>query len=225
MKQPMKRRGFLGWTLVAAAGMGPWLAGGCGLRQAPLSVRTYLMRTPAVGAGAGGGDGVGGGGAGVLLVRPFKVASAFDSRSFVVRASEGEYRVDAYHAWLTSPGAMLTEVMADWVRGLGVFGAVTTGGSQLVATHALEGEITEWYGDYRDGASPKAVVAGQLRMLHPLKGGATGVLWRRTVRSEVVMERGGAEALVAGWEEGVGRWCRELEGLLRGVGDGPLTTG
>jgi len=154
------------------------------------------------------------GGAGVLLVRPFKVVAAFDSRAFVIRRGESEYLPDAYHAFLVSPGTMLTDLVAGHIRSLGKFSVVTTGGSQVVPTHVLEADVTECYGDYRDVGSPKAVLAIQFRMLHPLTQVSPPSLWQVVARQEVPIARTEPEALVAGWEEGVARFCDRIAHVL-----------
>ncbi|MGE3308755.1 MAG: ABC-type transport auxiliary lipoprotein family protein [Limisphaerales bacterium] len=217
MNPPSDRRAFLTRTTLAAVGLGAsWASGsGCGLRKEPLPTQTFVLKGPvstAIRAGAGGPPPVA-----VLLVRPFKVATAFDSRSFVVRRSESEYVADAYHAFLVSPGAMFTDLVAEWARGLNLFSTVTTGGSQVVPTHALEADVTELYADYRDAASPKAVIAGQFRLLNPPVGARTGSTALGTVngREEVGIPKKGAEELVAGWERGLGDWCGQLGSLLR----------
>lgn len=219
-KTHVDRRTFLTRTGYAGTGLGAWLAAsGCGLRKAALPSRTFLLKGPG-GAPAGerSGDPAP---RGVLLVRPFKVATAFDSRAFVVRRSDAEYVTDAYHAFLVPPGSMLTDLTAAWARSLGVFATVTTGGSQLTATHALEGEITECYADYRDPGAPKAVIAGQFRLLHPLMGGVSPVLWQWVGRGDVVIPKAGPDALVAGWEQGLAEWFRGLERMLRQRGPVP----
>lgn len=218
MKTHWDRRAFLVRTVLAATGLAAGGAG-CGLRKAALPSRTFMLKGPVASALPDAAENPAP--AGVLLVRPFKVATAFDSRSFVVRRSESEYATDAYHAFLVSPGAMLTDLVAEWVRGLKIFAAVTTGGSQLAPSHALEGDITELYADYREAGAPKAVLAGQFRLLHPLMGGASPMVWQHPGGGEVAMAKAGADALVAGWEQGLGDWCRGLERMLRQRPSGP----
>ena len=213
-KTQVNRRTFLRRTGIAGAGLGGgWITNGCGLRKAALPSRTFLLKGPgSPAAGERSGDPAP---RGVLLVRPFKVATAFDSRAFVVRRSDSEYVTDVYHAFLVPPGSMLTDLAAVWARSLGVFATVTTGGSQLAPTHALEGEVTECYADYRDAKAPKAVIAGQFRLLHPLMGGASPVLWQVQGGAAVVIPRAGPDALVAGWEQGIAEWFAGLERMLR----------
>ncbi len=209
------RRVFLSRASLAAAGLGASVASGCGLRKASLPTHTFVLKGPVSAAPPGVAEAPPS--AAVLLVRPFKVATVFDSRSFVVRRSESGYVTDAYHAFLVSPGAMLTDLVADWARGLNLFATVTTGGSQVAPTHALEADVTELYADYRDSGSPKAVIAGRFRLLHPPVGARAGSTEVGTVegRGEVGIPRIGAEDLVAGWERGLGDWCLKLEKLLR----------
>jgi|GEM_PF-1476058 len=212
MNTKLDRRAFLARATLATTGLAVGTVG-CGLRKAALPSQTFLLKGPVPAPAPDAAESPAP--TGVLLVRPFKVATAFDSRSFVVRRSESEFMIDAYHAFLVSPGLMLTDLVAEWVRGLKVFAAVTTGGSQLAPSHALEGEITELYADYRESGAPKAVMAGQFRLLHPLVGGVSPMVWQQGAGGGVAMAKVGAEELVAGWEQGLGEWCRGLERMLR----------
>lgn len=196
------RRAFLGAMAGAALAA---TGAGCRLRSAALPRRTFLLQEPPV------GDRPVGGGAGVLLVRPLRVASAFDSRAFVIRRGDSEYTADAYHAFLLSPGAMIAEALANWVRARGVFATVITGGSQVAPTHALEGELLELYGDYRNPARPLAVLGGQFRMLHPLNSPAARPLWQREVRREIQIPKAGPDELVQGWNQALAEVLRGLE--------------
>jgi hypothetical protein len=105
---------------------------------------------------------------------------------------------------------MLTHAVATWIRRLGAFSAVLTGGSQMVPTHALEGEVVEIYGDYRVPERPVAVLALDLRLLHPVSGAMTAVRWQRTERREAPMDRAGADELVAAWNTALAEICRSL---------------
>jgi hypothetical protein len=196
--RPVSRRAFV----VAA---GAVMAGaGCRLQRAALAPRTFLLQAPREEPpGAAKGEGV-------LVVRPFRVAAAFDSRAFVIRRGEAEYEVDAYDAFLLSPGPMLAEAMAGWIRSLGAFVSVTTGGSQVDPTHALEGQVMELYGDYRDPTRPTARLGLELRLLHPLVGSASRVQWQRSVHKAVPIVERRPEALVAGWNQGLAEICFEL---------------
>jgi len=201
------RRQFLGVAAMAGA-LG---LVGCSLKRAALPQRTFLLSAPASPAGSIPADREP---AGVLLVRPVRVAPAFDARAFVIRRGEAEYVSDAYHGFLLSPGPMLTEALAGWVRGLGVFREVTTGGSQVAPSHALECDVEALYGDYHEPAALKAILSVGFRFLHPLMGAASPVLWRRTDAQAVALPRAGADELVAGWNEALGRVCRGLDAGL-----------
>lgn len=190
--------------LLALGSVGPMA--GCKLQRAPLAQRVFRLRLPAAKAVRTRDEAMG-----VLLVRPFQVAASLDSRSFLIRRGESEFAVDPYNGFLLSPGPMLTETMADWVRGLGVYQIVTTGGSQVVPTHALEGEVRELWGDYRNGSAPKAVLALALRLLHPINGASPVVQWEQTERREVAIAKAGPEELVAGWNQGLGEMAAALE--------------
>jgi ABC-type uncharacterized transport system auxiliary subunit len=203
MIRRFNRRLFFGLTSLAAFGAG------CRLQRKALPQRTFVLQATV------GADAVRNGGSGVLLIRPFRVSPAYESRAFVIRRGEAEYTTDAYNAFLMSPGVLITEALATWFRSLGAFAMVTTGGSQVAPTHALEGEVTELYGDYRDPAGPEAHLGLELRLLHPLGGTASAVSWQREIRRSRKLPRAGAEELVAGWNEVMTEIFAALEPELR----------
>jgi ABC-type uncharacterized transport system auxiliary subunit len=202
----MKRRRFLGQMLLGA-GMGA--LGGCRLGQSVSERRSFLMEVPQSGVGLGETIRSG---TGVLLVRPFRVAAAYDSQSLVIRLGPSEYVRDPQHSFLVAPGVMITDLVAEWMRGQGRYQVVSTGGSQATATEVLEGEITELHGDYRDRAEPKAVLELRLRRLTAVERGGWKLLGEQKLRVEEPMPMAEATALVSGWNRALARvledWVR-----------------
>src|SRR5690606_1382143 len=143
MKSGTSRRSFL----LAAAAL---TTAGCRIQRRALERRTFLLQPPETGPIPGVTP------RGVLLVRPFGVNTASESRSFIIRQGTSEFVADPYHAFLLSPGPMITEAIADWIRALRIFDAVITGGSHRTPTHALEGDVAALYGDYRKPSNPVA---------------------------------------------------------------------
>ncbi|MCC7374927.1 MAG: membrane integrity-associated transporter subunit PqiC [Verrucomicrobiales bacterium] len=187
---------------------------GCRIQRAPLVQRTFRLQLPIPAVGARASETAGA----VLLVRPFHVVAAADSRSFLIRRGEAEFTVDAYNGFVQSPGSMFAEAMADWVRGLGSYRLVSTGGSQVVPTYFLEGEVQELWGDYRVADSPKAVLSVAVRLLHPRSGEPMKVEWEQAERREVVMAKAEPDALVAGWNRALEEIAKALEERMRPSG-------
>lgn len=205
---PLSRRNWLahsGQALLAASlGAGAMLSPGCALRARPaLPRRTFslLPPRPASPPPADSPSPSTSTSGGVLLVRLLRVAATYDSRAFIIRQSEVEFTTDAYHAFLVSPGALITDALAQWLRDLGAFAEVSTGGSQLPPSHILEGEIEELCGDYRDPAQPKASLALRLRLLHPLLGANPPVRWQRREHRAIRLTDREPGTLVTGWNQ------------------------
>jgi hypothetical protein len=194
------RRRFLGLTGLTT------IAAGCRLQRPALPQHTYVLQLPPATTTEDGAAG-----SSTLLVRPFTVSAPYSSRAFVIRRGESEYVIDAYNAFLMSPGVLLTDAFAAWLRGLGRLAVVTTGGSQVVATHAMEGEISELYGDYRNTARPEAHLFLHLRLLHLMGGTNPTLQWQRDLRRSVVMSQAGAEELIAGWNQALSEICHAIE--------------
>lgn len=197
--QVMKRRWFLGQALLGA---GVWVVGGCRLGQTVSERRSFLMEAPPAGTGSGEAEGLA---TGVLLVRPFRVAAAYDSQSLVIRVGPSEFVRDPQHSFLVAPGVMITDVVVEWLRGQGRYQVVSTGGSQVSPTEVLEGEITELHGDYRDREEPKAVLEIRLRRMTAVGRGGWQLVGERRFRVEERMARAEATELVAGWNRALGK--------------------
>lgn len=94
----------------------------------------------------------------ILAVRNFNIDRTFRTKSFVYRKGQSEYEADFYNQFLIIPNDMITEKTRSWLSQSGLFKLVLESGSYADATHMLEGNIFELYGDFRDKTSPKAVM-------------------------------------------------------------------
>lgn len=151
----------------------------------------------------------------VLKVLRFKVARPYEGRELVYRQDERTFEADYYNAFLTMPGAQITEAVTAWVRETGRFEHVVDPSSRAGATHYLEGKIEDLYGDYRVEGSPRAVVAMQVWLLQEVGGGGEPriVLNKRYVREEPLKDMTPG-ALVEGFNRALAAVLRRLEADL-----------
>jgi cholesterol transport system auxiliary component len=183
------------------------MAAGCSLKQAAPIKTTFLIEaqrpTPARATPTPM----------TLRVRSIQVAEPFEGRDFIYRKSELNFESDFYHGFLVPPRALVTSQTRRWLETSGVFRAVLDPASNADATHSLEGTVTALYGDLRDPAAPKAVLAIQFALLHE-SGTAPQIVFQRGYRQEVPLNGRGSEALAKGWSQALAQILAALEGDL-----------
>lgn len=128
------------------------LAGGCGFldRQSPSSAQ--FMLTPPPQAAREGGS------LGSVVVRRIAVERPFDTRGFVYRTTNGQWRVDAYNAFLADPGDMLTQALTRAFESSKRFSLVSPPTMSAPTDLAAESVLEEFYTDFTDATRPLAVV-------------------------------------------------------------------
>jgi ABC-type uncharacterized transport system auxiliary subunit len=132
----------------------------------------------------------------ILEVRRFTIDSAFGGKGLVYRTGDFAYESDFYSEFLVSPAAMITDKTRNWLSGAGLFGTVLDVGSQVDATHVIEGNITALYGDFRDKSSPKAIMEMRVFLLKAEAGGESVPVFAEKYQTSVAIESEGSEALV-----------------------------
>ncbi len=91
-----------------------------------------------------------------LAVQSFNVDVAYSTKNLIYRKGQLEYETDFHNQFLIRPDDMITEKTRGWLSESGLFKLVLEPGSYTEATHMLEGNIIDLYGDFREESSPKA---------------------------------------------------------------------
>lgn len=144
-----------------------------------------------------------------LKLRKVSVSNKFEGKGFVYRKSESNYESDFYNEFLVSPQSNLSEEIIRYLSSREIFENVSGMGSRMEATHYLEAEFTELYGDYRKKNQSKAVLSVQFRIFDDRLGDYRMVK-RKTYSSSIQVKSDSPESLVAGWNQG-------LENVLRKI--------
>jgi ABC-type uncharacterized transport system auxiliary subunit len=124
----------------------------------------------------------------ILEVRHFTIDSAFSGKGLVYRIGEFEYESDFYNELLVSPSTMITEKARTWLSQSGLCTRVLDSGSQIDPTHIIEANITKLYGDFRDKASPSAVMEIRVFLLEIKTGKDPVIVFGKTYNSSVALE-------------------------------------
>lgn len=155
----------------------------------------------------------------VLKIKKFRVSPLFVGRAMVYRIGELQYEYDFYDEWLVSPGLLLTRQFHDWLSKTGRFRLVLAGTNHIEPTHLLEGNVAEFYGDYRNAQSPKAIFGIELLLLDGLN--EWQVTSRRTYHKEVPLTDRSPDALAEGLSQAVRLVLVDLEREIAEVAGRP----
>lgn len=146
----------------------------------------------------------------VLKVREFRVAPAYDSKSFHYKKSEGLRETDYYREFFILPGSMIADVARRWMDDALLVAQVVDRASEIEATHVLEGHVDELYGDFTDPAAPAAVMEIQLYLLSE-RSGAPEIVFHRRYARRLSIEAPKADALFQGWNTALREILLEAE--------------
>ena len=155
----------------------------------------------------------------VLEVRRLGVDAAFASRELVYRRTEFGYDTDYYRQFLVPPAQMLTERTRDWLDRSGLFARVLCPGHLMDPTCVLEGHVLALYGDFRDAASPRAVLEIRFCAVGQ-KAGRDQVLLTRTYARSEPLKESKTEALIPALDLCLAQVLADLEqDLIKTLGN------
>ncbi len=137
-------------------------------------------------------------GNGVLQVVGARVSPRYEQRSFTYRISDTGYETDFYNQFLVPPAPLITEEIRKGLTQSQLFRHVIASSSQIPPTHVLDSRVSALYGDFRETAAPKAVLAIEFFLSRDSPEKSAILLERRYVKS-VPLDGRSAEALVRGW--------------------------
>lgn len=174
-----------------AAGAAASLAG-CAIGGPSVVPTTYMIELPA--AKATGVPQF----TGSLRVANVRVAAPFGQSGLVYRLDDVRYVTDSYHAFAADPRELLGSRIAEWLDRSGSFRSVAAPGSARPASHVLEINVAELYGDFREGRPPAAVLVVEFALIDQRNPRST-VSYVRSIEQCVELPAASAENLVRGY--------------------------
>ena len=153
-------------------------------------------------------------GGSLLEVPTFAQGPRLAGRQLVYRTGDAEYVSDFYAEFWSAPGELVADVARRWLAESGLFAGVLAPGSSIPPALVLEGWISKLYGDYRDPATPKAVLALHV-VLVDRRRAEPKILFQHDYGAEEAAATATPEALVAAWDTGLGHVLGSLEADLR----------
>ncbi len=152
----------------------------------------------------------------ILKVRKFRISPPFEGAEIVYRTSEARYEADFYNEWFTSPSAMLTQQLVNWLTNARLFEHVVDSSSFIEADYLLEGTVSALCADLRMNGSPKAVLHIQIVLIQG-RPAHDRIVFRREYQEAVDVADSSPDALVNGWNRGLQHSLITLEKDLRNV--------
>jgi cholesterol transport system auxiliary component len=144
-----------------------------------------------------------------------RVAMPYAGTALVYRLDDVRYAADPYHAFVADPGAMLGNRIAEWLEREGPFSTVAQPDSTQPAPYVLEANIVEFYGDFREGRAPTAVLTVQFVLIEQVSA-RPKVRYERTIARRESLPSASPDALVRGYGTALGEILSEVAPELDG---------
>ncbi len=148
-----------------------------------------------------------------LEVRPLRVSPAYQGTGFVYRRQQLRYETDYYNEFFTSPDAMISQEVREWLADSGLFSLVLENPSDLQTACLLEGNVTALYGDYTDPGKPRAVLSIRFSVIDDRAPRPKAVL-QSEYREQIGLAESSPQALVRAWNQALGLIFGRLESDL-----------
>lgn len=149
----------------------------------------------------------------VLMVRPFSLAPGYQPKELTYRTGEFQYESDYYNQFVTDIGQQMAEQTRKWLSQSGRFAYVVPAGSNLNATHMLEGNITRLYGDFRDKAKAQASMSITFYLID-ITSRKPNVVFSDSLDAQIPITQATAESLVEAYQIGLQQILENLEKKL-----------
>jgi len=152
----------------------------------------------------------------MIQVQQFRISPRYNGKGFVYRFEKLNFESDFYNEFFISPDDMITEQVQLWLSKSELFTLVTDRNSEPPPDCVLEGWITELYGDFRNGETPKAVMELKFILLGAGKS-PDQILFKKRYRADVPIKEKTSALLAAGWNQALETILNQLEQDLKSI--------
>ena len=142
-----------------------------------------------------------------LEVRSFRISSNFSGKSLVYKISDVGYEADFYNEFLAFPASNITEESIEWLADSRIFLNVTDTAGSADHDLLLEGNITDFYGDFTASPEPEAIMVIRFTLVD--KEGNVEMNKNFSARSKLASED--AASLIKGFNECLAEILTSLE--------------
>jgi uncharacterized lipoprotein YmbA len=141
------------------------------------------------------------------------VSAPFASDGFVYQVSPYQWDVDAYNQFLVPPSDMLTSILRSWLRDAGFPASLPESKGKDDRSFVIDCRVTEFYGDFRNLAAPRAVLSMDVQITRKTPQGPLTI--QKSLTKSVAVSQRTPGALVDAWNEAL---RAELTEILRVLG-------
>lgn len=145
-----------------------------------------------------------------LLVRSFALSPGYHSKELTYRTGRSLYESDYYNQFIIDADSQITEQTQQWLIHSGIVAHVASPGSAMSATHLLEGNITQLYGDFRDKANPQAVMSITFYLLD-ITGQTPKTIMSKAFDVTIPIAEAKAESVIEAYNQGLKQILGKLE--------------
>lgn len=143
-----------------------------------------------------------------------EIAAPFAGMSFVYRMQALKFTTDYYNIFFISPAEQIYQNELKYLRATNIFKLVSANVAPLLPDYILKAYVSELYADYRNAASPKAVITIQFVLLDVALSPPKIIMQKTFSRKQILQQKSSA-ALMAAWNDELGSILRQLVGVVR----------
>jgi ABC-type uncharacterized transport system auxiliary subunit len=156
---------------------------------------------------------------GSVFVRDFYINPAFEDKNFVYQTGEFSYESDFYHQLQLSPRAAFSTAARRYLADSGLFASVITPVSAVNAEFIIEGNVGEFYADFRDRTVPVARLSVEFLFYQSSRGKplAGDPLLKKTYRQSIPISGSHATDVITAWNQAYQNILRQFTGDLAAV--------
>jgi ABC-type uncharacterized transport system auxiliary subunit len=143
-----------------------------------------------------------------------EIAAPFAGMSFVYRTQTLKYTTDYYNIFFVSSAEQIYQNELKYLRATNIFKLVSVDAAPLLSGYILKTYVSELYADYRDTASPKAVMTIQFVLLDATLS-PPKIIMQKTFSRKNILQQKSSEALTTAWNDELGSILRQLVSAVR----------
>lgn len=145
-----------------------------------------------------------------LRIATIRANPPYDGLSLVYKTGDSTFSADYYNTFVALPDRLLSGEVETYLSRCGVFSTVSSS-AMTTYRYVLEGDVVQLYGDFTSKSAPTAVISMRFFLIDDENAAAKVLLQKTYSRSEPITAAT-PEALLLGWNRGLGMILGQLAG-------------
>jgi len=143
-----------------------------------------------------------------------EIGSQFAGSNFIYRSDELQYTSDYYNTFFISPVEQIYKNELKYLQSSELFKYISPNVAPLKPNYILKTYVSELYSDYRNGASPKAVMTIQFVLIDTTTL-TPKIIFNKTLSKNQPLTQKTSNALVTAWNQELTSILRQLSFLIQ----------